>query len=401
MSAITDATRFVRRTQLQPGEYRTNFRQIDCEIIVSLTSAEACRVTPSMSKIYLALVNAPRTYWEREGVLHFTGAEKEGNWRTAWMQLLDLLEVAGATAKKALSWMHEQGIIGYYAGKNGVGIRVFINRAASSIATANPAKQKNLRLVRASPALPHTSPAATPFKESFACLEEILDPDKNPCAPENGADHQVAANQMCLFPPEPARQAPTTPAEPVAKAETQTRPETHGSRFSPPLVETCVEEIIESVTKRLEPRLMAACSREYARTREWFEKNGLPKAVRVGQREAYDVLRRYGLVNESRSRGHAGRENRVAEPTSEPAGGRRATARPLSSEEVEQYACACVALLIEQGQSIDRTLSGMSVESGGFLLPEDARRVRECAATQVAEREGQSKHPGAPATSRT
>ncbi len=398
MSAITDATRFVRRTRLQPGEYRTNFRQIDCEIIASLTSAEACRITPSMSKIYLSLVNAPRSHWEREGVLHFTGAEKEGDWQTAWMQMLELLGVAGATAKKALSWMHRQGIIGYHAGKNGVGIRIFINRASSSIATANPAQQKNLRLVRASPALPHTSPAATPFKDSFACLEEVLETDKDPRAPENGAEQQVVANQMGLFPTEPAREAPPTPSGPVPAARERVRPGPQDNRFSSPPVETCVEEIIESVTRRLEPRLAATCAREYARTREWFEKNGLPKAVRVGQREAYDVLRRYGLVNETGSRGHAAQGNRVAEPAPGHADGQQATARPLSSEEVEQYACACVALLIEQGQSIDRTISGMSVESGGFLLPEDARRVRECAASQAAERECEATRPNAPAT---
>jgi hypothetical protein len=38
---------------------------------------------------------------------------------------------------------------------------------------------------------------------------------------------------------------------------------------------------------------------------------------------------------------------------------------------------ACVAMLETQGQSIDVTLSEMSVEVGGYMLPEDAGRVRE------------------------
>ena len=67
------APRFVRRTQLEPGEYRKNFRQVDGDVIAAVTSREADRVTPLMSKIYLRLVNAPAQYWERDGVLRFEG----------------------------------------------------------------------------------------------------------------------------------------------------------------------------------------------------------------------------------------------------------------------------------------------------------------------------------------
>lgn len=125
--------RFVRRTTLNPNEYRTNFRQIDCDVIAALVSGEASKVTPHMSKIYLALVTAPSEFWEREGVLRLAGREREGKWQTAWEQLVELVGVASATARKALAWMSEQGVIGYFAGRNGVGIRIFINRAASSI----------------------------------------------------------------------------------------------------------------------------------------------------------------------------------------------------------------------------------------------------------------------------
>src|ERR1044072_5373112 len=86
-----------------------------------------------MSKIYLRLVNAPDQYWERDGVLRFEAECREGKQVKAWDVLCELLGVASATANKALSWMHDQGIIGYFAGKNGVGIRIFLNRAANSI----------------------------------------------------------------------------------------------------------------------------------------------------------------------------------------------------------------------------------------------------------------------------
>ena len=125
--------RFVRRTQLGPNEYRKNFRQIDGDVISAVTSVEADRVTPLMSKIYLRLVHAPAQYWERDGVLRFESELRDDGHVTAWVALCEMVGVASATARKALLWMHEQGIIGYFAGKNGVGIRIFLNRAASSI----------------------------------------------------------------------------------------------------------------------------------------------------------------------------------------------------------------------------------------------------------------------------
>jgi hypothetical protein len=45
-----------------------------------------------------------------------------------------------------------------------------------------------------------------------------------------------------------------------------------------------------------------------------------------------------------------------------------------------------VALLETQGKSIDVTLSEIGSEGGGWLLPEDAPRVREAAQTLLRER---------------
>src|SRR5918993_4658072 len=145
MSAQAATTpRFVRRTALRADEYRRNFRQIDADVISAVTSHGADRVTPLMSKIYLRLVSAPAEFWEREGVLYFAAGEKDGRPVKASKVLYEVLGVASATAHKALAWMHEQGIIGYFAGKNGAGIRVFLNRAAGSIGIRKlPAGKKN------------------------------------------------------------------------------------------------------------------------------------------------------------------------------------------------------------------------------------------------------------------
>src|SRR5215217_4428370 len=94
--------RFVRRTQLGPGEYRRNFRQIDADVIAAVTSKEADGVTPLMSKIYLRLASAPPEFWEREGVLYFAAKEADGRLIKSSKVLYELLSVASATAHKAL-----------------------------------------------------------------------------------------------------------------------------------------------------------------------------------------------------------------------------------------------------------------------------------------------------------
>src|ERR1051325_12226037 len=105
MTANTAAPRFVRRTRLGPNEYRKDFRQIDGDIISAVTSEEADRVTPLMSKIYLRLVNAPPQHLEREGVLRFEGGLSDDRRVTAWDELCKTGGVASATARKALRWM--------------------------------------------------------------------------------------------------------------------------------------------------------------------------------------------------------------------------------------------------------------------------------------------------------
>ena len=55
-------------------------------------------------------------------------------------------------------------------------------------------------------------------------------------------------------------------------------------------------------------------------------------------------------------------------------------------EEISEFAESCVALALTQGQAIDLILSEMSVNAGGFLLPEDTPKVRIRAEVLIAGR---------------
>ena len=361
MSATASAAqvpRFVRRTQLGAQEYRTNFRQLDCEVISALISEEATKVTSQMSKIYLCLINAPVELWERDGVLRFTGCEREGKWQTAWEQLVELAGVASATARKALSWMSEQAIIGYYAGKNGVGIRIFINRAASSIARKPEASQRNLRLVQASSSAPRTSADEAALNDSYAVLEN-LDSDINSRAPKNGAEQ----NQVDKIAPDPTRPTSANQLSSVRPCNTMSQ--------APGVI--TLDEIVTRLRVELEPAMKTAtrnaAAREHERTREWLENKGLPKAARVAQHEAYNVLKKYGVISEPTRNSHNHAEvGRVGYVPPAP--------HALTDDEVADLAEACVAMFETKGQSVDLTLSEMSADGGGFLLPDDAPRVR-------------------------
>jgi hypothetical protein len=339
--------RFIRKTQLAPYEYRKNFHQIDREVMAVITSQEADQVTPLMSKIYLRMVNAPERFWEREGVLRIESEVRDEKLLKAWAVFCDLVGVASATASKAISWMHEQGIIGYFSGKNGVGLRVFLNRAISSVGVRQAqAGEKILAFPPASSGEAHASANEPAFNDSYA-VREVSDTDINSRAPKNGADD----NRLDKTFPEPP---------------------------SPPNTVT-VDHIVMRLKAELEPAMHVvarqAAAREHERTREWLENRGLPKAARVAQHEAYNVLRKYGLISETTKSSHA-EVGRSQYTPPEP--------HALSTEEITELAGVCIAMLETQGQSIELTLSEMSASAGGFVLPEDARHVREKAESLLA-----------------
>jgi hypothetical protein len=376
----TFADRFVRRTQLSANEYHKNFLKLDEGIIAAVTSAEADKVTPLMSKIYLRLVNAPTRFWEREGVLRFEAESREGDHVKAWAVLCETLGVASATASKALTWLHDSGIIGYFAGKNGVGVRIFLNRASASIGVRAAAPgQKILRFPPASSNESPVSPNEPAFNDSFA-VPEVSDSGLNPHAPKNGADTKPAGKKVLDPSPhlDPQQRAPIH-----GEGREVETPSQHPGTAS-------VDEIVERLKRELEPCVKAAATqaaaqtttREIARTREWFETKALPKAVRVAQHETYDLLRKHGTIDERTRRARADLE--VGRSTSDSY--TPPTAHKLSPEEIHETAETCVALLETQGKSIDVTLSEISSEGGGWLLPEDAPRVREAALGLLGER---------------
>jgi hypothetical protein len=364
-----EGPRFVRRTRLGPNEYRRNFHQIDHDVLAAVTSADADRVTPLMSKVYLRLVSAPPEFWEREGVLYFSAGEEGGRPVKASKVLYRLLGVASATAHKALGWMHEQGIIGYFAGKNGAGIRIFLNRASGSIGVRSAAAGKKiLPFTRGSNEGWHGSADEPAFNDSFA-VSEALETDLNPRAPKNGADTN-SVDKSAHNPPPPLSTKAYTACE---GREVEALAQRHGA--------VSVDEVVARLKNELEPCVRSAATqaaaetaaREMARTREWFETKALPKAVRVAQHETYDLLRKHGIADERTRRVRAGLEvGRAASDSYTPT-----VAHKLSPEEIRETAETCVALLETQGKSIDGTLSEISSEGGGWLLPEDAPRVRE------------------------
>jgi len=360
--------RFLRKTTLLATEANTNFKMLDEAIGEAITSPEADSVTPLMSKIYTRLLLTPLGMREGERVLRFAGEEREGRWVTAWEQLRAHLRVSSETANKALRWMHGQGIIGYYAGKNGVGIRIFLNRAASSVARrAAPRPQKIFPCAPASVGTPRISSGEVPFKDSFA-VSESLDSDFNSVAPKSGAGKSVGGEKFSGSAASHGGVREPGDGGPNGFAPFGGRGVSNGF---------ALEEIVLRLKTELEPALHSAArqaaAREHERTREWLENKGLPKAARVAQHEAYNVLKRYGLfrgpaAGASVAATEAGRN---PEP---PAG-----TRPLSDVEIAELAQACVAVLETQGRPVDVTISQMGLDAGGFLSRVDAARVKETA----------------------
>jgi hypothetical protein len=372
------SNRFVRKTQLAANEYHKNFFKLDAEIIAAITSAEADKVTPLMSKIYLRMVNAPDRYWEREGVLRFEAEFREGKQVKAWDLLCETLGVASATANKAIAWLRGEGIIGYFAGKNGVGLRIFLNRANSSIGVrASSSGQKILRLAPASSGRGHASTNEAAFNDSYA-VSEGSDSDLNPDAPKTGADTNPVGKTF----PDPTRRRDKQTHTEREGREAESTSQRNGA--------VLVDEVVARLKNELGPCVRSAATRaaaetaarEMGRTREWFETKALPKAVRVAQRETYDLLRKHGIHDERARHARAGLEvgRAASDPYTPPA------AHKLSPEEIRETAETCMALLEAQGKSIDLTLSEISADGGGWLLPQDAPRVREAAQSLLHER---------------
>jgi hypothetical protein len=264
---------------LNENEYRVNFKQIDNDVIKTLVSPEARQVTPLVSAIYLGLISSPQECWEREGVLHFVGEDREGESLTAWEQMREITGVANSTLSKALDWMHRTGVIGYDARSNGAGIRIFFNRATSSI--RSKPTQKNLHLVPTPSEMSPTPSGGVGFKESK--LERKL--DKNIVPREDARDEIQPANGITTTPVPSVERKATNPNLRLVSAEP---PRSLDGKF--------LATLTREIAATLKPEIAAAVKRETDKNREWFLNHGLPKATRVAQRETYDLLRAHGLI---------------------------------------------------------------------------------------------------------
>ncbi len=374
--------RFVRRTALAEGEYNRNFEMLDRDVLAVVSSAEADAITPLMSKIYLRLRQAPDSCRESTGVLRFTGEESEGKWIRAWTQLCRHLRVSSETASKALSWLHQQGIIGYSAFKNGVGIRIFLNRAASSIAHKPHAeRQKFLPADSASLSVRHASPGETAFKDTYGVLDRSDIEIKSP-----------ARRSSAIMPPLMIKsfRENTTSARGITTAGSNPRREpmpTSVGFISGDERGACLDEIVNRLRCELEPCVKAAAMQaaqrastvEHERTRQWFETKALPKAVRVAQSESYQLLRKQGALHERERSARAALEVGRGAVVMMPGG----TARALTDAEIGEAAETCLALWEAQGKSIETTLKEIGVTGGGWVLPEDLLKVRDAARIMV------------------
>jgi hypothetical protein len=309
MSALAHDLRVVRRVFLYPHEKRTNFTPVDNDILRAVSSDEAARVTDKMSKIYLRLIQVRRDspFHQSEGVLCFPGEERAGQWVTAFDQMVAYLGVAPATARKALEWLKQKGIIGYVCPK-GYPVRVWLNRAAASIAPREGAQGTHLRAVP-SPAPSLSAPGANAdapffydesasvpaFKESHGHEENLcsVNPLALVSAAESTPTNSTSAN----------RPAAVSVSHPAGSGISGEKPEAAGTLAEVRKLSTLVTEIERKVSGIL-PACASAVRAEvddqlefqFRKIRQFLHDKAVPQAARTGQQEAYKILRRLGAV---------------------------------------------------------------------------------------------------------
>ncbi len=82
------------------------------DVLKKVSSSEASKMTQFMSHVFLRLVNAPPQFWEGGNVLRFTTiAEEARPVITAWEQIAKLAIVSPRVARKALTWLNDEGVI--------------------------------------------------------------------------------------------------------------------------------------------------------------------------------------------------------------------------------------------------------------------------------------------------
>lgn len=94
------------------------------DIAELISSEEADRVTPLMTKIYYRLLVTPPEWWESSEALRVRGSRREEVSTTAWAELVNWLGVSPEEAQKALEWLHEKKVIDYQVDQGERGIKI-------------------------------------------------------------------------------------------------------------------------------------------------------------------------------------------------------------------------------------------------------------------------------------
>lgn len=318
MSAAVNELRVVRRTFLHAHEKRTNFTPIDNDILEAVCSDEASKVTDKMSKIYLRLLRIRRgsPFFQSEGVVCFPGEQRAGKWLTGFDQMVEYLGVAPATARKALDWMKQKAIIGYVCPK-GYPTRIWLNHAATSIAARVGAGEgSRLRLVQGGTAPDETTffHGGTDFVPAFK--EETQHEDFSGSTESHAPDGAADNPPQRKFVPT-ATNAPRSTDSSIKSADTENL--SAGSSESSAVSwrgisgeslvpDTLLSELgrITATVARLDRKLSsvlpdcAAAVRaevddqmelHFRRIRQYVQERAIPQAARVGQLEAYKILR--------------------------------------------------------------------------------------------------------------
>ena len=286
------SAQFARRTTLAPNERRINFHQIDHDVIVAVSSDEAAKVTDKMSKIYLRLVAAPRQFWQAEGVLCFAGEARGDAWATGYEQMLELLGVSAATAAKALTWMKEQGIIGYNSPKNGHPTRIWLNRATGSIASKPETGRPNLRLVKPAESEDKAnlffSPPASKNEPAF---KEVISEHGSRNYLPSHADAREISSSATHFPPQPfvaAQNLPTQEMEALFSKLDQLRAEVAQKPSS--------GNLLAAVSAAVRAEIEDQLAYQFTQTRAWFNDKAIPQAARISQAETFKILEKQGAL---------------------------------------------------------------------------------------------------------
>lgn len=290
LRTVDGRDRFVQRTDLTANERNINFRMLDNDVIETITSPEAFSVSGYIAAIYLKLKNAPPIHLEKNGVLYFRGDGEEGGGHTPWQQLCKYLGVSSATARKSLEWLREQKVIGYWASRCGYGIRIFLNRAVSSLRSTCGTGMPE---VVTSTCPPPTSFSKAPFKDNLRI---------------NSRDFISLVDTS-----EQTEKSPETTNAVVTLSSTNSPAQRSESSISHIVNETISARLAHSlpnlldltsseVERRLTPVFASMCASEFTNIKVWLDDKGLPKLARVAQRETFKILEKTQYQQSERER---------------------------------------------------------------------------------------------------